>query len=716
MIRFEIKHNNVVVPIENPTGWQSLVFQLVRDEVYHGIDLNVITELTFIDTGYQILNTYIDNRDFDAELVLHLWYNDKLIRKFKLNLFEYQKKSFQITVGITEISFFEALKNRENIDIDVYEPNNIDGQPLSVVSKLGMPFEFPAIPIQAFSELDKQNFDFFGEIPDFDLSFTGLVNFRGLPELDVLNGEIQNTSGGGSKTQWIATPTIIEPFYIDAASQISGVINEYVVDYDLSGDIGDFCSTARARSTDWQINLYFGLRENLSVITLDSGTITGGAVNLQTQSYNIIGQQTLVSIPPKAVVFITVEVQTLFTTGAAGPNHVFRQGIDFSNWNIKVKQTSVLQNTFNKVTPIYEFTNRVLESITGKNDVLRSLHYGRTNSEPTSYSNNGLGSFRVVTNGFNIRGFDEQVNKESEDYKPPIIKFSDLFDSLNAIDNIGADVTEDAVIIETKEHFYQNSLIKNLGEIKDIQFRLKTSLYYNEIEVGYDDWEDTVDKGLSEFASKRKYTNRVKNNGKKYTIISNLIASPFAIETTRRDSKVFRPTAKSKWDNNNFIVETFKTLDINGQPLLDNPNTKNNVFAPPGTQITSVTNAASGDDLYNIEISPTRNLLRHQNILQGDLFFVSGEGNYKMKSTVENQFGGNELNEQQDLVATPTLFFPIIAKFEYPANIDEFISWNDLKYGFFEFENCSNIYKGFIDQIEFDSERNSCNFELILKA
>jgi len=715
MIKFEIKHNNVVVPIENPIGWQSLVFQLVRDEVYHGIDLNVITELTFIDTGYQILNTYIENRDFDAELVLHLWYNDKLIRKFKLNLFDYQKQSFQITVGITEISFFEALKNRENIDIDVYEPNNIDGQPLSVVSKLGMPFEFPAIPIQAFSELDKQNFDFFSEIPDLNLSFTGLIRFRGLPELDVINGEIQSTSGGGSKTQGITGLTTIEPFYIDTFSQVGSIINEYVVDYDLSGYIGDeIIGSGRSRQTAWEINLYYGLKDNLSVINLDSGTVPfgGGYVD-----YNIVGQQTLVSMPPKAVVFIAVEVSSFFTTGASGADDIFRQGLFLSNnWNIQVKQTSVLPNTFNKVTPIYEFTNRVLESITGKNDVLRSLHYGRTNSEPKSYSNNGIGSFRVVTNGFNIRGFDEQINKESEDYKPPIIKFSDLFDSLNAIDNIGADVTEDSVIIETKEYFYQNRLIKNLGVIKDIQFRLKSSLYYNEIEVGYDDWEDTVDKGLSEFASKRKYTNRVKNNGKKYTIISNLIASPFAIETTRRDSKVFRPTAKSKWDNNNFIVETFKTLDINGQPLLDNPNTKNNVFAPLGTQITSVTNAASGDDLYNIEISPTRNLLRHQNILQGDLFFVSGEGNYKMKSTVENQFGGNELNEQQDLVATPTLFFPIIAKFEYPANIDEFISWNDLKYGFFEFENCSNIYKGFIDQIEFDSERNSCNFELILKA
>lgn len=717
MIRFEINYNNVTTEIATPIGWDSLAFQLVRDEVYHGIDLNVSTELTFIDNGFQILDAIITNREFDADVILNLWYKNDLIRKFRLNLFDYKKQSKQISVGITEISFFESIKSREGLEVDVYEPNNIDGNPLSVVSKLGMPFEFTAIPIVAESILNlTQNSQY---IQDFT-SITGIFGLGLMPQMEIELGEIQNTLVGGDTARFnnaaMYSPALglklFELFHIDRNSQNPPLPASMVVDYSIEGEVGySFTNADTFTATGITISLFHGINSETEEILFQDNTLA--SIGGTSVVYSASGTLNL-TIPAKGNIRIVIVLSGLRSTGGSpGTMTLFTNDND---WSFEFFETTILPSTFQKVTPIYEFTNRVLESITGKNNVLRSDYYGRTNSEPQAYLNNGFGSFKVITNGSNIRGFDEMVNKESEDYRPPIIKWSELFDSLNAIDNIGADVNEDNVRIEPKEYFYKNQLIKNLGAIKDVEFYLKKDKYYNEVQVGYEDWEDTIDKGLSEFASTRNYTNRIKRNASLYTIISALTASPFAIESTRRDSKIYKPTSRSKWDKNNFVVEAFKFLDINGQPTLDAPNTELILFAPAGTQITSVQNAASGGFLYNIELSPTRNLLKHQNVLQGDLFFVSGEGNFKMKSTVENQFGGNELDEQQNLTATPTLYYPIIAKFEYPVNIDEFMQWNVDKYGYFEFTNCGVIYKGFIEDVGYNSETNLCTFELILKA
>jgi len=719
MIEFEISYNNITTKIKSPIGWQSLAYQLVRDEVYNGIDLNVTAELTFIDDGFDILNQFIYGRNFDAVLILHLWYNDVLIKKFKINLFDYKLQSRQIEVSVTQISFSQALKNRENLTVDIYKPNNIDGDLLTPVSLLGFPFLFSEIPIFLNSKLENlTNFNFFKEEPNFDLAFTGIVNYRGLPQLDIVLGEIQNTYSGGSSTQFVssANATPIEPYYIDTLNQQnSNIKNEYLVEYDLSGNIGDFCSTARSRQMAWEINLIYGLRDNLTAINLGSGSASGGS-NFLTAPYSIVGSQTLLLIPADAVIFISIQVQSLFTTGAPGPNHAFQQGTFSSNWTIQVNQKSVLVNTEHKTTPIYEFVNRCLESITGRNDVLRSDYYGRTNSEPTPYPTNGLGSFKVLTNGFNIRGFDEQIDQESPDYKPPLIKWSDLFDSLNAIDNLGVDVGSDYVRLEPKSYFYNNNLIKNLGEIKDVLFSLKRSLYFNEVKIGYEDWEDFTEEGLSEFASNRTFTNRIKNNGQPLNLKSKIVASSFAIELSRRQNKIFQPRSKNKWDSSIFVIETSKGLNAFGQPILSPPNTKEHFFTPIGTRITNVQNAASGDFLYNIELSPTRNLLRHQNTLQGDMFFVSGEGNVRMKSTVENQYGGLEVDEKGNYPQTNTLYYPIIASFEYPCSLDEFMQWEANKYGYFEFVSDDNIYRAYIDSLELDQEKNLCNFELILKS
>jgi len=719
MIEFEISYNNITTKIKSPIGWQSLAYQLVRDEVYNGIDLNVTAELTFIDDGFDILNQFIHGRDFDANLTLHLWYNDSLIKKFKINLFDHRLQSRQIEVSVTQISFSQALKNRENLTVNLYTPNNIDGDLLTPVTLLGSPFFFSPIPIFLNSKLENlTNFDFFKEEPNFDLSFTGLVFYRGIPQLEVVLGEIQNTYTGGSSTQFVtsALATPIEPYYIDTLNQQHpDIINEYLVEYDLSGDIGDFCSVVRARQVDWEINLYHGTRDNLTKVNLDSGFISGSS-NFLTDTYSIVGSQILVLIPANAVIFIVAEIKSFFSTGAPGPNHVFQQGLYSSNWTIEVNQESLLLNTEHKATPVYEFVNRCLENITGRNDVLRSDYYGRTNSEPTPYPTNGLGSFKALTNGFNIRGFDEQVDQESPDYKPPLIKWSDLFDSLNAIDNLGVDVGSDYVRLEPKAYFYNNNLIKNLGEIKDITFSIKRSLYFNEAQIGYDDWEDFTEEGLSEFASNRTFTNRIKNNGQPLNLKSKIVASSFAIELTRRQNKIYQPRSKSKWDSSIFVIETSKRLDSFGQPFVNSPNVKVDFTAPVGTRITDVQNAASGDFLYNIELSPTRNLLRHQNTLQGDMFFVSGEGNVRMKSTVENQYGGLEVDEKGDYPQTNTLYYPIIASFEYPCSLDEFMQWEANKYGYFEFVSDDNIYRAYIDSLELDQEKNLCTFELILKS
>jgi len=730
MLTFELDN----VEIDSPIGWDDITMSFSRDEFYHGIDFLINSEFEFIGTGYDILNGYIEARDFDREVLLKIFADDQMIYKGKINLFDYTKVNKKITVPIQQINFFQQIISRETLEIDLYKDVGIDGQALSPTAWIGRDFIFEGIFIDQRADLElKEENEWRWEVIT-----TGSFEIGYSPKLNVLGSEFNSvkqqgssfTSSGGAMQGYLLSnqPPGIQKFVdetnylIDMTLENPRLPGIYNFNLLLNGDVRAYeidTTTGNITSSNYsnlviEIILYYGqIGQTINQVVLISLPIQN---NGAWQSYTNILYQNGINLNGDDYAHLSFRVAGLKTTGNTGLTTNFVIETRNTDWSISIQSDTLFPATTQKVSAIHEVFSRVLESISGKNNVLKSDYYGRVNSTPRSYTDNGCGAFRVITNGYQIRGFNELTDENSELYKPPILSLQSLFESMNAIDNIGMSVEENQVIIEQKDHFYNDELIADLGEIHDVEFTVINELYPNEVNIGYEQYDDTIRGGLNEFASQRQYSNKIKNNGQTYNQLSKLIASPYAIERTRRDDRKFKPRESSAYDKDNFIIETIRVVNDLG-PILTSPATRNSIDGI-ASNVIEVNNMDNGNWFYNIPLSPVRNLLRHLNVLPGNWDFVSGEGNTLMQSRISlnfcPDFDEQLLSEKQNnLKAEKLLYFPIKVSFEYPVKMMEFIEWKNKKYGYFEFMYCDKIHQAYIWNIEWGN--NMAQFELILR-
>src|SRR5690606_33121791 len=220
------------------------------------------------------------------------------------------------------------------------------------------------------------------------------------------------------------------------------------------------------------------------------------------------------------------------------------------------------------VFAIHEALAIVAQSITNDPDPIRSNYFGRKNSEPVAYNSNGCGSFRAITNGLQIRQFP-LTSTDPKKNKPHSVSMKELYFGLDPIDNLGMGVEKigdsNKIRIEPKDHFYDNTVIFRLSNL-DIKMTVATEYYYNNITIGYSTWENEEINGIDEFNSKRQFTLGLKTIGETDEILSNLVASGYAIEFTRRKKYLDNSTEDYKYDNNTFIICLNRSTDGSGNP------------------------------------------------------------------------------------------------------------------------------------------------------
>src|SRR5690606_39599598 len=105
-----------------------------------------------------------------------------------------------------------------------------------------------------------------------------------------------------------------------------------------------------------------------------------------------------------------------------------------------------------------------------------------------------------------------------------------------------------------------NTVIFRLSNL-DIKMTVATEYYYNNITIGYSTWENEEINGIDEFNSKRQFTLGLKTIGETDEILSNLVASGYAIEFTRRKKYLDNSTEDYKYDNNTFIICLNRSTD-----------------------------------------------------------------------------------------------------------------------------------------------------------
>jgi hypothetical protein len=216
--------------------------------------------------------------------------------------------------------------------------------------------------------------------------------------------------------------------------------------------------------------------------------------------------------------------------------------------------------------------------------------------------------------------------------------------------------------------------VLNLDHVRGIKRSIAKDKYFNQILIGYDEWQPEDINGLDEFNTKHTYTTGFKTIGNPLALTSKIIASGSLIEVIRRNQFDATNTTDTKYDESLIIVAL---------------NQSNPAIAEKNENFPTVNNLLSPETAYNLRLSPARNLLRNGARINGSLLkklgssyvFQSGEGNYIMESIESDNLPGNYDNEllkenqnitwaYADREEVEPLWAPVEFNFNYPLSLN----------------------------------------------
>jgi len=695
--------------IDEPDGWDALSITMQRSDAYTGLENVYSDNITFVDAGARYLQAIFDIYLFDSLIDFKWEYycNDALIESFfgSINMITYSEENNRISVKIEESSFSRKLLNRIDTVVDLDKEISIEGEELSDLTKLNMPLHSKVISLQA-TFIRNEFLSDYEELGINDESFNALY----FP-LDISSDEY-GTAEGTTVMFDINAPTP----YAQRNLFIAPVAGIYTFEYNLKGYVQE--STAGARSFQFAIQFETSSSVLYTIRPITAHSQTGGTITI---SYDISGS---IDIPLGAGEGVALYSSLFSSTPSRSAD--LRQVIETST--LSIQSYSVYETSKTECYKIYEALNRIVESITDTQDAIRSDFFGRTDSTPFSYDENGCGSWLTTMNGKALRSFiDDKVMVGSS------MSFKQLFDALDCQYSIGFRVEEIAgklyLRIEPKEYFYNAETVMQFSNVSDIVKRISEKDIFNNFEIGYEKWQIEEINGIDEINTMHQYSIPITTGKNKLSKICSFIAGAYAIEYTRRQQFNITPTTDWKFDNDNFFIttsridQTFDTIDDDPYKLegITYPYTYLAGTVPERNEsFDYVNNYLVPSTGYNIRLSPTRMAMNWHPILATaitqdetkNVNFQSGTGNVFESDRLVDLCEPTIDEIQQNMDISRSLFEvykrdafykPILYKFEYPGTFTDFrfLRLNSNKSIEFSCES-TNFIKGFIKEIIFE--------------
>lgn len=713
LYRFYLRDSNVTTEwteIEEPDGWDSLEITLLRSDTYTGFENIYSDNISFVNDGARFLQACFDLYLFDALIDFKWEYycNGVLEDSFygSINMITYVELNGVISVKIEESSFSRKLINRLDTVVDFSSNVSIGGAELDPLTPVELPLHSKAISLSgefAISEFTKD----WEEIGVNDESFNAIY----------LPIEVQLDEYGT-----LITPTAL--FDLNASLPYSWnwffyapVAGDYVIDYMVQGFIEETTDVTRTFSYSMAIFCSDQLK-TIELTPISTYTQTGGTITID---INQNGSQTISLLAGEAIVLAS----TIFNS-TPSRSAILRQNI--TDVSIRISSVSKYRVSTSKSYKIYEALNRVVESITDQKDAIRSEFFGRTDSFPYSYSNNGCGSWLSTLNGKMLRNF---VNPD--DSTPSYsTSFNEMFDALDCIYSLGFRVETDGdrqyLRIEPKEYFYNATSIMQLPNVADLQKSVSTKDIYNNFDIGYEKWELEEINGIDEINALHQYSIPVSTANVKLAKISKFITGSYAIEYTRRLQFKFNPSQDWRYDNDKFLIalsrvdQTFDSRSDDPYKLddVDYPYTYVAGSVPERNEgFDYVNNYLSPDTAYNLRLSPTRMAFNWRPVLMAsiqhdenkNINFQTGTGNIyeedkiidvcepTIEGIIQNQNIERSIFESYKRYA---FYKPVLFQFEYPGTFADFryLRLNSNKSIEFSCES-GNFIHGFIKEVSF---------------
>jgi hypothetical protein len=359
---------------------------------------------------------------------------------------------------------------------------------------------------------------------------------------------------------------------------------------------------------------------------------------------------------------------------------------------------------------IHETLSRIAEYLTDGKLTVKSDFYGRMDSEVHRTSADGRASLRAITNGYLIR------QAEMTDGSTPrmFVSWKKLFDSLQAIDNVGFCFEDGGIIrVEPMEYFYRNDVVMTCTGIAEHAVKFDANSNIRTLKTGYKKWLSGEYNSIDGFHTTREYRTMTEKavNAREY--LSELVADGYAIEATRR-RQIEGARQDWEYDNDLFIIDLKResgAFKVNTGAT----NTGGTLIDP--------------DTIYNGRLSPSRMAMRHfaeavrcvPSVYQQILKFGASEGysGAKMRAGGHYVIEKNTMAENQDIskndfAGTGDLLLdasPNLMAFKYPIRPSEFRHLRDNPYGLVDADG----RLGWIRELEWDTGKEMASFTLILK-
>lgn len=718
------------VLIDEPVGWNKSSFTLKRDNKYHSLLFEYSTTLKFyyansVNDGGAEFISFIENKygpDGEVGIKVEVSYHNSPWEVFfegRLILIEIVETNKYIECGIEQDDFFTSFNLKSDLRVSFADNISVDGVALQSYTPYDLLMHSKVLVKRTESTLEQ-------DIP-FSNPFAWEYEIEGSTFIPPFTPPFTQYAEKTAYLQFSFTPTIdeLDDYYnvgagltLDIPPEFYGVKEEgrHTFDIYLNFDLtltaywtSFFNAKLKCSGYDTlksglienvEVKVYFQVYDEDDVLKFNNNFITVPSpvelegCELRTITIpNIEGsffiEELTLNVGDKVKMYAEI-----FNSGTYDRLEIVDSTIVFDVETIthqgsymKIKGATFTEDTIAPAMRVHDVLQNCCNKITNRDDSFYSETFGYPEAPYHSYAEKGCYADFVIQNGFNIRAFPWAL-------RPLQLSFVELYDGLDAIFGLSLSLElmdgSWRIRVEKRSYSYTKEAILTLTGVNKIKRTTIKNKFFHQIEVGYKDWQPKDINGLDEPNSKRVFSTAQKTIGETYTAVSSIIASGSLIEVTRRmqyikptniplsSRTISSPTTDTEFDANLFIVA------INH----DDPTVceKNENFSV-------VNNLLSPETAYNLRLSPTRNLLRQANYINGGLLkkpgtpyrFQSGDGNYLLESSMEYEekncpgsFDGDLLIEKQDInwnyadrEDVEPLFEPYQYDFQFPLSMED---------------------------------------------
>lgn len=679
--------------VEEPIGWDAIEFTAIRMES-HGIDQPFSTEMRFYERGAKIIKALYDQYFINAEITIQItsdvgYGGEPYEFNGMLNLAIYQEHnvcdtdSWEITVGIIDDNFREQFKARQDVEIDLTETKDLNGDTIAALTEKEIRLHRQDLYLQANGKnlADSSTYTYNGPLGAIAQRFAVVPTYWQQKDFVENYGSAFDTNAIFiTRANWETTP-----IFKNNATTTRTLNYEVTIDFTLtSNDSGGNIQEALAfvllngNTAVSFTNLYIVDLTPLQVVNV-SNTYTGS-----------------ISIPVGYTISLFF-IQNTFSTVTAAVTVDIEKGYTI---NLNEINSGEFASTANCLT-IEQWLKRSIYMMTGSNDKLLSDVFSE--ADGGCYWNNAL------TNGLRIRQADRQ-----DDLGALKTSWKKTFEALDRIFCLGWAFewtgTEWKIRVEPREYFYQNLISQTFTNVGEVTSMAKVDMLANAIQLGYDEkWKNIQLSGTYAIHTDRNYfvNNRAmaENSSGKLDIRTQIIAEGYAIEFSRRLSDISFGGATSDRPNDyeTFIIwlNRYELEFENVEDTVFNlPQATGAVTFLPGTvslPSNLITFSSSPlNNLYNIFHTPARIACRWWKVLgmhtygltNPRLQFQVGEYQTTYASAISDSVepciqipSEVTIAENSDIYAdiivpeaAEYLFKPIGVEFSYPQSLCDFLT------------------------------------------